>query len=768
LKKKTPRNTKKTSSNSTLPTVEELQKYLQDSENAQHKRDIAQAFGVKGQDRTQLRKLLRQMADDGIVAKTPSKTYATPDRLPDTAMVEVTGLNDDGEMMARPVEWASTAPLPIIYVSGARLSKGDVVLAKMKKTGENHYDARVLKIKQAAPDTETVTGVFKSYKGGGYVTPTNKKDREEYFVPAEFTMGASDGDLVSIERIPSSAKMPRSKNPSRVVERIGDRDDPRLISLIAIHSHGIPTQFSRAAMEDAEKLSEPDLSDGREDMRDIPLVTIDGADARDFDDAVFAEPDAENEGGWHIVVAIADVSYYVRTGTALDDDAVKRGNSTYFADRVVPMLPERLSNDLCSLRPKVNRACLAVHMTIDRDGNLAKFRFARGLMRSAARLTYEQVEEAHKGSPDDDTAPLIDIVIKPLYKAYNVMKRARQLRGALELDLPERKAIIKDGIVTAIVPRQRLESHQLIEEFMILANVAAALELERKKSPCIYRVHDQPSYDRLEATRDFLKEMGYSLPKSDELHPKNINNLLKLSTERGEAGLVHTMLLRTQSQAIYSPDNNGHFGLALEKYAHFTSPIRRYADLIVHRSLVSANKLGPGGLSDREREELFDISEHISQTERRSMLAERDVMDRFTAQYLSSQIGAEFKGRVSGVQNFGLFVTLDESGADGIVPMRQLPRDYYVYDENRHSLTGKEFGRSYRLSDPVIVRLLEADAMRGSTVFEMVDGSSGDTRPRKDRRAFGKGKKSSSHGRDKGGKPGGSKDHKHRGQRRRK
>jgi len=728
-----------TDSAAPFPSPDDILAFIRENPGALNKREIARAFGIKGQDRTALRKILREMAERGMIEKNAGKAYQTPDSLPERGLIEITGLDGDGELRARPVNWYGKGAEPIIHVladkkRGGALKPGDRILAKLQKVAQNAYEARLLKTMEEQADAQII-GFFKPYRGNGIVTPTDKKNKEEYTIPPEFTGKAEDGDLVSIRPLPPANKFPRSKNPARVTEVLGKKDDPKLISLIAIHSHGIPTVFSKEVMAEAEGLSEPDLSGGREDMRDIPLVTIDGADARDFDDAVFAEPDTDpkNAGGWHLIVAIADVSNYVRPGSALDAEAFKRGNSTYFADRVVPMLPERLSNDLCSLRPQVNRACLAVHMIIDRNARLLTHRFARGLMRSAARLTYEQVEEAHRGNPDAATEPLLETVIKPLYKAYSLLKHARQKRGALELDLPERKAIINEqGRITAIVPRQRLDSHQLIEEFMILANVAAAEALERRNAPCIYRIHEQPSLERLEAARAFLKDMGYSLTASDQIHPRNINQLLKLSSERGDADLVHTMLLRTQSQAIYHADNIGHFGLALEKYAHFTSPIRRYADLVVHRSLVKAYKLGDGGLTAQEQENIDDISEHISQTERRSMIAERDVMDRFTAQYLSEHVGDIFKGKISTVTSFGMFITLDESGADGILPMRNLPRDYYVYSEERHTLTGKDSGRVYRVADPVIVRLIEADPQRGSTVFEMVEGGAEehDRRPR--------------------------------------
>jgi ribonuclease R len=719
-----------------MPDAQAVLQFIHDNPGPLNKREIARAFGIKGQDRMHLRKMLRELAETGQLEKTAGKSYAAPDDLPERTLIEITGLDKDGELLARPIDWRGAGPAPAIYVLDKRRSDtvvkpGDQVLARLKKIADGEYEAHILKTLQDAGAPQIV-GVFKPYKGGGYVYPTDKKNKEEYFVPAECMNGAEEGDLVLAEPMPPTPQYPKSRNPARIAERLGKKDDPRLISLIAIHSQGIPTVFSKEALKEAEAMGEPDLSGGRTDLRDMPLVTIDGADARDFDDAVFAEPDdnPKNPGGWHLMVAIADVSFYVRQGSALDKNAFERGNSTYFADRVVPMLPEKLSNDLCSLRPRVNRACLAVHLWIDKNARLIEYKFVRGLMRSEARLTYEQVEEAHQGNPDATTQPLLEKVIHPLYKAYALLKHAREKRGALELELPERKAIINDkGKITAIVPRARLASHQLIEEFMILANVAAAHALEDRNAPCLYRVHPPPSFDRLEATREFLKELGYSLPKTDQLKPGNINHILTLSARRDDKDLVHTMLLRTQSPAVYSPDNLGHFGLALEKYAHFTSPIRRYADLVVHRSLVRAYHLGAGGLSDKETAELHDVAEHISVTERRSMLAERDVMDRFTAQYLADNVGAAFKGKISSVTHFGMFVTLDETGADGIVPMRSLPRDYYIHDEKRHTLTGKNTGRVFRMADPVIVRLLEADAMRGSTVFEIISTGGDDAKP---------------------------------------
>jgi ribonuclease R len=727
-----------------LPDKNAIIAFIRDAKGRIDKNDIARAFNIKGQGRTLLRKLLRELTEQGLLQKNDDRSFIPPDGLPERTLIEVTGLDGDGEWRARPLEWTGSGPEPIITVIEnkklrSKVKKGDKITATLKRIDKNSYEARPVPGKIMDRDTnlpQTIVGFLKIHRGAGFITPTDKRNREEFMVPSELmTPDLMDGDLVMAEPIPPTARYPRSKNPVKVLERLGEKDDPRLISLIAIHSFGIPTTFPRDVMSEAAKLSEPDLSGGREDLRHIPLVTIDGADARDFDDAVFCEPDQDpkNPNGWKILVAIADVSFYVRPGTPLDQEAYKRGNSTYFADRVVPMLPERLSNDLCSLKPKVNRACLVADMTIDQDAKLLSYRFRRGLMRSAARLTYEQVQAAQDGTPDDTTAPLLDAVIKPLYKVYAVLKRARQERGALELDLPERKAVIDNtGKITAIVPRKRLDSHQLIEEFMILANVAAAMQLEDKNAPCLYRIHDSPAPDKIDATRDFLKDAGYSLPRADDLHPKAINHILKKSSEAGDAALIHTMLLRLQSQAVYSPDNIGHFGLALEKYAHFTSPIRRYADLVVHRSLVKSLGLGAGALAASEEENIAETGVHISSTERRSMLAERDVMDRFTAQYLQDRVGSLFEGRIASVTRFGLFVQLVETGADGIVPIRSLPRDFYDVDEKRHRLVGRSSGRTFCLADPVIVRLVEADSRRGSTVFEIAEGTDeGDNRPQR-------------------------------------
>jgi ribonuclease R len=511
---------------------------------------------------------------------------------------------------------------------------------------------------------------------------------------------------------------------ARVVQRVGDSSDPRAFSLIAIHAHGIPTEFPHEAVALAEKARPVGLGD-RADLRAIPLVTIDGADARDFDDAVWAEPDPESRGGWHVIVAIADVAWYVRPADALDRAARERGNSVYFPDRVVPMLPEALSNELCSLKPGVERACMAVHLWLDAEGRVQRHRFVRGLMRSAARLTYEQVQAAIDGRPNETAGPLVEPVLRPLYGAYRAFDRARQRRGTLDLDLPERRILLDPtGRVARIEPRERLDSHKLIEEFMISANVAAAEELERLRRPCMYRVHAAPDPAKLAALREFLEGIGIpglALAKGQVVQPRHFNEILHRAAGTPYATLVNELVLRSQAQAAYSPENVGHFGLALRRYAHFTSPIRRYADLLVHRSLIAGLDFGAGGLPPTEAKDFTGVAEHISMTERRAAVAERSATDRYTAAFLAERVGATFNGRINGVTRAGLFVTLSETGADGLIPISRLPNDFYDHDEAGHRLVGRRSGRIFRLGDPVSVRLAEANTVTGSLLFSLLD-----------------------------------------------
>jgi ribonuclease R len=569
--------------------------------------------------------------------------------------------------------------------------------------------------KSAKESPQRIVGVLSKASSGWRLQSANRRARGEYILHAKTRFNLKEGDLAVAEILPSTRRFVRE---AKLIDTLGSLDSPKAVSLIAIATHDIPDHFNRDALDEANA-AQPVNIHGRTDLRHIPLVTIDGADARDFDDAVFAEP---YNDGWHLIVAIADVAHYVRPGSALEKTAYERGNSAYFPDRVVPMLPEALSNELCSLKPHVERACMAVHLWIDKEGELTRWQFVRGLMRSQARLTYEQVQRAMDGKPDHLTAPLLEKVIQPLYAAYRCLAAARTKRGTLELELPERKVEIDDkGRVKAITIRARLESHKLIEEFMITANVAAAAQLEGKGGVCLYRVHDKPTEMKLEGLRDFLDSLGISLVPGKQLHPRFLTKILEDHAAGPHSQVINEMMLRTQAQAIYSPANIGHFGLALAKYAHFTSPIRRYADLIVHRALIRTGKLGEDGLTDDEIARLETIGDHISTTERRAAAAERDAVDRFTTLYMADKVGAVFPARISGVARFGLFARLDETGADGIIPMHALPADYYHFDEKRQAFVGRRTKRTYQLAQPVVVKLEQADKLTGSMSFSIVE-----------------------------------------------
>ena len=710
-----------------FPTREAVLELVRKSDRRVGKREIARAFGLDADQKVALRDLLRTLEDEGLIGRAGKRRFSQPAALPPVAVLVITGPDADGELLARPQTWDADEAPPRIYMAPERRSRsalgpGERVLARLHPAGDGVYEGRVIRRLPGAPTR--VLGIFRSVDGHGRIKSINRREKSEFVVAPADSLGAGSGELVWAEVLRSGR--PLGPRPARVIERLGDVHGPKSISLITIHDHDIPTAFSREAL-DLAATAGPATPKQREDLRAVPLVTIDGADARDFDDAVWAEadPDPANGDGWHLLVAIADVAWYVRPGDALDRAAHERGNSVYFPDRVVPMLPEALSNGWCSLRPGEERPCLAAHLWIDADGRLLRHHFVRATMRSAARLTYEQVQAARDGRPDDATGPLVEPVLAPLYGAFQALARARGSRGVLELDLPERRVVIgEDGAVVGIEQRQRFDSHKLIEEYMIAANVAAAEALEAKRCPAImYRVHDEPSREKLEALRDFLATIGLKLARGEVTRAALFNRILERAAETPYARVVNEVVLRSQAQAAYDPDNIGHFGLALRRYCHFTSPIRRYSDLLVHRALIAALGLGPGGLPE-EPDDFAKIAEHISATERRAATAERDAVDRFTAAFLAERVGAEFAGRITGVTRFGLFVTLEPSGGDGLVPISTLPDDYYVHDEEGHRLVGRAGGLVYRLGDAVTVRLVEADPITGGIILHVVEAAS--------------------------------------------
>jgi ribonuclease R len=710
-----------------LPSKQDILDFLQSAAERTGKREIARAFGVKGGDRVALKELLRDMADDGLIAGSRRKLQR-PGVLPSVTVIEIVERDAYGEFIARPSTWSEeNGPPPRVLVVESKQDKGpaagigDRVLARITALGTSaDYPYQARPIKRLARATRSQLGIFRPLPaGGGVIDPVDRKQLKEWRVAREATQDAQNGELVRFE-LAGSAHFGAAS--VRVTDRLGNPQDQRATSLIAIHAHGIPDSFPEAVLAEAEAAVSPDLR-RREDLRHLLFVTIDPSDARDRDDAVWAEPDPDpqNRGGWVVMVAIADVASYVKPGSGLDREARSRGNSVYFPDRVVPMLPERISNDLCSLTERETRLCLAVRMVFDKNGHKKGHRFLRGLVRSAAALAYAQAQAAIDGRPDDATGPLLEPVLRPLWGAYASLTRARNERGPLELDLPERKILLdEEGRVRNVVHPPRLDAHRLIEEFMIAANVAAAETLEAKRTPLIYRVHDQPSKEKLVALSEFLSTLGLKLPKTGQLKPAHFNRILAETRASPAAELVDEVILRSQAQAEYTAGNYGHFGLNLRRYAHFTSPIRRYADLIVHRALIRALGLGPDGLTDSEIPVLETIAESISNTERRAMAAERETADRLIAAYLADRIGARFAARVSGLVRTGLFVRLSETGADGFVPASSIGHEYFYHDEVRQALIGEDTGAAFRLGDAVEVRLVEAIPTAGALRFELL------------------------------------------------
>ena len=706
-----------------LPTAEDILEFINSSPTKVGKREIARAFGLKGLDRVWLKDLLKDMGAKGIIERGRKQKLRAPHHLPPITAVEVTSeLSDDGEVLLKAVEVEGDFPPILLTDKGtASVNPGDRLLVRLKRTKDGYYTARLLK--KVVVKSSTVVGAVVKNRGKLYLQPCDRRRHEDYSL-LDPAADVKEGDLILADLV----RGPRVQQ-ANVLKVLGNLDDPRAISLISIYQEGIPHEFPEDVLAEAEKVRTLSL-EGREDLRAIPFVTIDGEDARDFDDAVWAHEDPQE--GWHLMVAIADVAHYVKPNSTLDKEAYLRGNSVYFPDRVVPMLPEALSNDLCSLRPKEDKACFAVHLWLDQKGRLKRYKFVRGIMQSIGRLTYTQVQKAFDGIPDAQTEPLLNSVIKPLYGAYALLKIAREFRGTLDLEIPEKQVILDtEGHIQDIHPRPRLDSHRLIEEFMILANVAAAQQLEALKAPCIYRIHDVPNLEKIFIFRELVEGLGFSFPKSQAVTPRSFLHLLKAAHGTPHQELISQLTLRTQAQALYHPENIGHFGLSLKKYTHFTSPIRRYADMIVHRSLIAALDLGNDGLP--KDTDLGVIGEQVSFTERRASAAERAAIERYVTVYLKDKIGQTFEGRISGVTSFGLFVTLEHSGADGLIPLSYLSDDFYLYEERKHRLLGRRTRKSYTLGDPIVVSLKDVDTLTNSITLVPVN-----SRPEKSKKKWRK------------------------------
>jgi len=720
-----------------LPTKKQVLDFIQSSEQPAGKREIARAFGLKGQEKIKLKALLKDMAEEGLIDGKKT-AYHRMGGVPKVTVLRVVEI-EDGEAIAVPDNWAPDADEkpPRLTLrefkgrggqknsrQGPALKRGDRVLAR---TEERDAGWIAFPMKKLPARTEGLLGVVEVDKTGkAWLAPVDKRIRNSS--PINDLGEAEEGQLVLCERTGRS-----ERSGVKVVEVIGDPLAPGAFSLIAIAKHGIPHIFPEEVHEEARRAANLKLSESkREDLRALPIVAIDPADARDHDDAIWAEPDGK--GGYNALVAIADVSFYVRPGSALDREARKRGNSVYFPDRVVPMLPEILSADVCSLVEDETRAAMACHLHIDAEGKVRNFRFTRALVKIHHNIAYEEAQS----SIDSGEAPEY---LKHLWGAWKLLAAARHKRDPLELDLPERRVQLNEqGQIEEIAIRERLDAHRVVEDFMIAANVAAARALEAKNAPVVYRIHETPAREKLIALRDYLQTLGMKLALGQVITPGLFNRILKDVSDEAEKAQVMEAVLRSQMQAYYGPANAGHFGLALSSYAHFTSPIRRYSDLLVHRALVDAYGLEqpkpPGslppstGLADRDRANLNQVTDAISQTERRAMEAERDTIDRYVAAWLSGRVGEMFDTRITGVQGFGFFATIEGLGGDGLVPISTLGNDYFNHDEAAHALIGERTGMRFAVGDRLKLKLAEANALTGALKFVLPDSETSAIEPR--------------------------------------
>jgi ribonuclease R len=721
-----------------LPSRKQILDFIASSDQPAGKREIARAFGLSGQDKIELKRLLNDMADEGLIDHSRGRAFHQAGGVPKVTVLRVAQVDDSGNVFAVPEQWHAETPPPRLRVveRGRRsaLGIGDRVLARTEEKGQGWLAHPLKKLARSA---ELVLGVVKQEGERFWLSPVDKRERRELFISE--LKDAEPGDLVLCEL---TGRPPRVS--ARVDAVLGDPFAPRSFSLIAIHKHGLRAEFAQEAIDEAHRVSTLPLGE-REDLTHLPIVAIDPEDARDHDDAIWAAPDddPENAGGWKAIVAIADVSFYVRPGSELDREARARGNSVYFPDRVVPMLPEELSADICSLKAGERRAAMACHLKIGRDGTLKSWRFSRAKICVAANVAYEDAQAAIDAAeeervevssptcsmpPIEEPVPqeLVETALKPLWACWRALFAARQKRDPLELDLPERRVMLDEkGRIMSIAPRDRLDAHRLVEDFMIAANVAAARALEAKKAPVMYRVHEPPSREKLVALKDYLASFGIEFALGQVIKPGTFNRIIERVGDGDGREEIMEQLLRTQMQARYAPERLGHFGLALATYAHFTSPIRRYADLLVHRALISAYKLGEGGLPVGEEERFEQIGEQISMLERRAMEAERETIDRYVAAFLADQVGQLVECRITGVQPFGFFAAVEDLGGDGLLLAKDLGTEYFRYDEAARVLVGDETGETYRVGQRLTLRLAEANPVSGSLRFELPEGSYG-------------------------------------------
>mgnify|MGYP006074649487 FL=1 len=708
-----------------LPTKQDLLLWLKDNPNKVSKREIAKAFSITGSYKIGLKKLILDLENERE-ARSKSNSESFISVIPSTVICIVKGPDKDGDIFLDLLDWSEGEEIPKIFYferSGSiPVSVGDRILCELTKVEgkDYHYEAKLIRRISKTNNSSKIIGVFRVSSSGGTLEALSKRLNTIWTIPRNAVNGSVDGDIVEAEQTSPKSRFGMSK--ARVISILGKTDDSKAISLIAIHEHSIVNEFSKEALSEAVNSAPVTLVD-RDDLRHIPFVTIDPADARDHDDACYVELDldVENKGGFIVWIAIADVAHYVQPNSLLDGEARNRGNSTYFPDRVVPMLPENLSADLCSLHEGEDRPCLALKMILDSGGKKTSQQFFRGLMRSRGSLVYREVQEAIDGNPSKKIQPILESIIKPLYKCYEVLQNTTKERGPLILDLPERKILLDDsGKVASIEFLDRLDAHKVVEELMILANVAAAEELFNNKSYFLYRIHEEPEKEKVNTLREIVKSCGLSFSKGQVLKTHHLNSLLCNAKETEYSELVSMSILRSMPQAYYGAQPIGHFGLALRRYTHFTSPIRRYADLVTHRAIIETINRGQNPLYEFDPVELEAIGESISICERKSMLAERDTVDRYLAAFFSDRLGLEVLGTISGVARFGIFVKIDESGADGLVPVSTIGNEYFRYNREKQVLVAERTGLVLGLGKRVLVRLVETNALTGGLTLQLI------------------------------------------------
>ncbi|WP_375751628.1 ribonuclease R [Vibrio sp. HN007] len=713
-----------------IPSREFIIEFLTEANVPMNRNDLFEVLGLSGEEQYEgLRRRLRAMERDGQLVFTRRQCYALPDKL-ELVKGYVIG-HKDGHGWVRPEgSVGKDNDLLLPHHQMRTILHGDYVLVQPAGTDKRgRKEGRLVRVLEERKTQ--IVGRFFMEQGFCYVVPDDSRISQDILIPEEHRIGARMGNVVVVE-ITDRASRTRGMM-GKVVEVLGENMAPGMETQIAIRTHQIPQDWPlevEKQIQDLEEEVPEEAKTGRVDLRDLPLVTIDGEDARDFDDAVYCE--AKPSGGWRLWVAIADVSYYVRPDTALDKEAINRGNSVYFPSQVVPMLPEVLSNGLCSLNPQVDRLCMVCEMTVSASGKLSGYKHYEAVMNSHARLTYNKVDAILNGDEElRERYGALAPHLEELHRMYKVLKGSRDKRGAIEFETVETKFIFNaERKIDRIEPLIRNDAHKLIEECMILANIASASFVEKLKEPALYRIHESPGEERLSGFRDFLGELGLNLTGGLEPAPTDYADLMKAIGERPDKELIQIMLLRSMKQAVYNADNAGHFGLALKRYAHFTSPIRRYPDLLLHRAIkyliakqhgTHKDRWTPTGGYHYSFDDMDFYGEQCSMTERRADDATREVSDWLKCEYMQDHVGEELDGVIANVTGFGFFVRLTELHIDGLVHISTLANDYYQFDPIGQRLIGESFGHIYRLGDQVKVKVLSVNLDDRQIDFELIE-----------------------------------------------